>query len=179
MQLQEIPGILEAMLFVAGEPVLIPDLCQAMLLTRTEVEAGLTALADSYLLENRGLKLNRHGDTVQLSTRAEYAPYIEKLLQPVKRQSLSQAVMETLSIIAYRQPVTRGDIEAIRGVKCDYSIQMLLNRGLIREDGFRDTIGHPTLFVTTDAFLQHFQLESLKDLPPEHEIEQQAEEQPI
>lgn len=177
MDIRELPGILEALLFIAGEPVSIPDLCESLLLTRVELEAGIEALSDQLLLDRRGLRINRHGDSVQLSTKPEYAPYIEKFLQPVKRQSLSQAVMETLSIIAYKQPVTRGDIEAIRGVKCDYSIQMLLNRGLIREAGQRETIGRPTLFVTTDAFLQHFNLESLADLPspetqelPEQEI---------
>lgn len=177
MDIREVPGVLEALLFVAGEPVSIADLCEALLLTKVELEAGLEALSQRFLLDGRGLRLNRHGDSVQLSTKPEYAVYIEKFLQPVKRQSLSQAVMETLSIIAYKQPVTRGDIEAIRGVKCDYSIQMLLNRGLIREDGQRDTIGRPTLFVTTDAFLQHFNLASLADLPdaqegrlPEQEI---------
>lgn len=167
MEINELPGILEALLFIAGEPVPIPDLCEALLLTRIELEAGIEALSDQLLLDRRGLRLNRHGDTIQLSTKPEYAPYIEKFLQPVKRQSLTQAVMETLSIIAYRQPVTRGDIEAVRGVKCDYSIQVLLNRGLIREAGQRETVGHPTLFETTDAFLQHFELESLGDLPRE------------
>ncbi|MDO4740352.1 MAG: SMC-Scp complex subunit ScpB, partial [Eubacteriales bacterium] len=169
MDIRELPGILEALLFIAGEPVPVPELCEALLLTRVELEAGLEALSERLLADGRGLRINRHGDSVQLSTRPEYAPYIEKFLQPVKRQSLSQAVMETLSIIAYRQPVTRGDIEAIRGVKCDYSIQMLLNRGLIREAGQRESIGRPTLFVTTDAFLQHFNLETLADLPAEQE----------
>ncbi len=174
MDLENIPGIIEAMLFVAGEPVPIADISNALLLTRIEVEAAVDALSERYTSEKSGLRAVRHGDSVQLTTKAAAAPYIEKLLQPVKRQNLSQSVMETLSIIAYRQPVTRGDIEAIRGVKSDYSIQMLLNRGLIREDGQRDTLGHPTLFVTTDAFLQHFELESLGDLPkpqlPEQEI---------
>lgn len=169
MELQELPGILESLLFVAGESVPIPDLCEALLVTRIELEAAITSLSEQLTLEGHGLRINRHGDSLQLSTKPEYAPYIEKFLQPVKRQSLSQAVMETLSIIAYRQPVTRGDIEAIRGVKCDYSIQMLLNRGLIREDGQRETVGRPTLFVTTDAFLQHFNIESLSDLPKEKE----------
>lgn len=104
MDIRELPGILEALLFVAGEPVPIADLCDALLLTRVELEAGLEALSDQLLLDRRGLRLNRHGDSVQLSTKPEYAPYIEKFLQPVKRQSLSQAVMETLSIIAYKRP---------------------------------------------------------------------------
>ena len=77
----------------------------------------------------------------------------------------SQAVLETLSIVAYRQPCTRGDIEAIRGVKCDYSVQSLLNKGFIEECGQRETLGRPTLYRTTDAFLKHFGMETLDDLP--------------
>ena len=88
---------------------------------------------------------------------------------------LSQAVLETLSIVAYRQPVTKGDIEAIRGVKCDYSVQSLLNKGFIEEAGRRETLGRPILYRTTDAFLKHFGLESLEQLPevglpPEGEV---------
>ena len=91
--------------------------------------------------------------------------YGEKLLQPVQRQNLTQAAMETLAVIAYRQPATRGDIEAIRGVKCDYSVQSLLGKGLIEEAGRRDTLGHPMQFRTTDAFLRHFGISALDELP--------------
>ena len=79
--------------------------------------------------------------TVQLATRPDYAKYVEKLLQPVQKQSLSQAVMETLAVIAYRQPVTKAEIELIRGVKCDYSVQMLVSRGLIEEVGRKEALG--------------------------------------
>lgn len=94
-----------------------------------------------------------------------YAKYVEKLLQPVQKQSLSQAVMETLAVIAYRQPVTKAEIELIRGVKCDYSVQMLVSRGLIEEVGRKEALGRPILYGTTDAFLRHFCLTSLADLP--------------
>ena len=104
-----------------------------------------------------------------MSIRAEYAPYVERLLQPVQQQSLSQAAMETLSVIAYRQPVTKADIEKVRGVKCDYSVQSLLNKGLIQEQGRRETLGRPILYGTTDAFLRHFGIESLDQLPPQEE----------
>ena len=103
---------------------------------------------------------------MQLTTRPDYAPYIERLLQPIQKQSLSQAAMETLSIIAYRQPVTKAEIEAVRGVKCDYSVASLVNKELICEVGRRESLGRPILYGTTPKFLQHFGIESLEELPP-------------
>ncbi len=162
-------GVVEAILYVAGEPVQVEDLAHALDMTRSEMEEVLSDLRDTCELEKRGLRLNRYGDGVQLSIRAEYAPYVERLLQPVQQQSLSQAAMETLSVIAYRQPVTKADIEKVRGVKCDYSVQSLLNKGLIQEQGRRETLGRPILYGTTDAFLRHFGIESLDQLPPQEE----------
>ena len=162
---------MEALLFVSGEPVAVSDLAHALDLTAGEMEKVLDDLSLQYDAEMRGLRLNRYGGQVQLSTRPEYAQYIENLLQPVQKQALSQAVMETLSIIAYRQPVTKGEIEAIRGVKCDYSVQMLTNRGLIQEAGRREGLGRPILYATTDAFLRHFDIESLEQLPGVPELD--------
>lgn len=169
MDAQTTRGIVEAILYVAGEPVPMEDLAHALDMTRSEMEEVLSDLRDTCELEKRGLRLNRYGDGVQLSIRAEYAPYVERLLQPVQQQSLSQAAMETLSVIAYRQPVTKADIEKVRGVKCDYSVQSLLNKGLIQEQGRRETLGRPILYGTTDAFLRHFGIESLDQLPPQEE----------
>ena len=169
MDAQTTRGIVEAILYVAGEPVPLEDLAHALDMTRSEMEEVLSDLRDTCELEKRGLRLNRYGDGVQLSIRAEYAPYVERLLQPVQQQSLSQAAMETLSVIAYRQPVTKADIEKVRGVKCDYSVQSLLNKGLIQEQGRRETLGRPILYGTTDAFLRHFGIESLDQLPPQEE----------
>ena len=170
MENAKIKCIIEAILFVAGEPVCVEDLAHALDLTVGELSEQLNALRDEYDLDARGVRLARFGDSVQLTTRPDYAPYIERLLQPIQKQSLSQAALETLSIIAYRQPCTRGDIEAIRGVKCDYSVQSLLTKGFIEECGQRETLGRPTLYRTTDAFLQHFGLETLDDLPRTEEL---------
>ena len=134
-------------------------------LTEEELEETLNALEGGYDYDRRGLRLLRFGRHVQLATRPDYAKYVEKLLQPVQKQSLSQAVMETLAVIAYRQPVTKAEIELIRGVKCDYSVQMLVSRGLIEEVGRKEALGRPILYGTTDAFLRHFCLTSLGDLP--------------
>jgi len=165
MEQKKLTCIIEAILFVAGEPVNLTDLAHALDLTVSELIPALDQLRDEYDLDQRGLRLNRFGESVQLSTRPDYAPYIERLLQPVQKQSLSQAAMETLSIVAYRQPVTKTEIEAVRGVKCDYSVQSLLNKGLIEEAGRKETLGRPILYATTEKFLQHFGIESLNELP--------------
>ena len=125
---------IEAILFVAGEPVAVGDLAHALNLTAMEMSAALEEMR-------------------------------EALLNPVQRMPLTAAVMETLSIIAYRQPITKSEIEAVRGVKCDYSVQSLLNKGLIQELGRRETLGRPMLYGTTDAFLRHFGIEDLSQLP--------------
>ena len=91
---------------------------------------------------------------------------MERLLQPVQRQTLSQTVMETLAVIAYRQPATKGEVEQVRGVKCDYSIQSLLQKGLIKEVGRKEALGRPILYATTDAFLEHFGISDIRELPP-------------
>ena len=130
--------------------------------SRTE----LNAIRDEYDYDQRGFLLKRFGDKVQLATRPLYAQDVLRLLQPVQQQSLSQAAMETLAVVAYKQPVTRAEVEQVRGVKCDYSLQSLINKGLIKETGRKDTIGRPILFGTTDEFLSHFGLEGLESLPP-------------
>ena len=165
MNHQELFGPIEAVLFVAGEPVEEEALRMALQVTPEALSVALEALAGQYEYERRGVRLLRFGRSVQLSTRPEYAPVVERLLQPVQRQSLSQAAMETLAVIAYKQPATRGDVEAVRGVKCDYSVQSLLAKGLIVSAGRRDTLGRPMQFVTTDAFLRHFGIDSIEQLP--------------
>ena len=166
LELGERVGIVEAILFVTGNAVEKKDICRAMEISEAELEETLDALESGYDFDRRGLRLLRFGAHVQLATRPDYAPYVEKLLQPVQKQSLSQAAMETLSIIAYRQPITKTEIEAVRGVKCDYSVQSLLNKGLIEEAGRKETLGRPILYGTTEAFLSHFGIESLDELPP-------------
>ena len=145
MEISELCGVLEAILYVAGEPVNAEALAHALNLTRTELEPAIEQLRESCLLDKRGIRLNRHGGDIQLSINPEYAMYVEMFLQPV----------------------TKSEIEAVRGVKCDYSVQLLLARGLIEEQGHRETLGRPILYGTTDKFLRHFGLEGLGDLPEE------------
>ena len=164
MEMNEIPQILEAILFVAGEPVAIRDLAAALELGEMELMNAVEALERA--CESRGVAIKRYGDHLRMETRAEYAPYVVRLLQPVQRQTLSQSAMETLAVIAYRQPATKGEVELVRGVKCDYSIQSLLQKGLIKEVGRKEALGRPILYATTDRFLEHFGISDIRELPP-------------
>ncbi len=164
MELNEIPQIIEAILFVAGEPVAVSDVAQALGVGEMEVMHAVEALERA--AESRGVAVRRYGDHLRMETRAEYAPYVERLLQPVQKQALSQTAMETLAVIAYRQPATKGEVEQVRGVKCDYSIQSLLSKGLIKEVGRKEALGRPILYATTDRFLEHFGISDIRELPP-------------
>ena len=164
MDMNELAHVIEAILFVAGEPVEVHELQRALEVTEDETWQAIDALDSDYSYHRRGICLKRFGNHIQLSTRADYAPYVERLLQPIQKQSLSQSAMETLAVIAYRQPVTKLEIEAVRGVKCDYSIQTLLSKELIREAGRKEALGRPILYVTTDKFLEHFGFSDIRDI---------------
>jgi len=170
-------GRIEAILFVAGLAVEIRELARAIGQDEKRVRKTLKDLESEYDFNQRGFMLKRFGEKVQLATRPLYAEDVVRLLQPVQKQSLSQAAMETLAVVAYKQPVTRAEVEEIRGVKCDYSLQSLTAKGLIQEVGRKETIGRPILFGTTDEFLSRFGIESLEELPPLPEPETEQEEE--
>ena len=170
-------GKIEAILFVAGEAVSLKDLSNSLKISEKALKKELDEISSEYDYEQRGFMLKRFGDKVQLATRPLYAGDIVRLLQPVQQQSLSQAAMETLAVVAYKQPVTRAEVEQIRGVKCDYSLQSLMIKGMIQEAGRKDTIGRPILYATTDFFLSHFGISSLDDLPPLPEKESNSPEE--
>ena len=174
MEPNEIPQILEAILFVAGEPVAVADLAQALEVSEMEIMHAVEALERE--CERRGVTVRRYGDHLRMETRPEYAPYVERLLQPVQRQTLSQTAMETLAVIAYRQPVTKGEVEQVRGVKCDYSVQSLLHKGLIKEAGRKEALGRPILYATTDRFLEHFGISDIRELPPLPDVQEKVDE---
>ena len=171
-------GRIEAILFVAGDAVEIRELARALGMDEKNVRRILKDLESEYDYQQRGFLLKRFGTKVQLATRPMYAEDVVRLLQPVQKQSITQAAMETLAVVAYRQPVTRAEIEQVRGVKCDYSLQTLINRGLVQEVGRKETVGRPILYGTTDEFLSRFGIETLEDLPPlpEKEAEEEPEE---
>ncbi|MCS7283839.1 MAG: SMC-Scp complex subunit ScpB [Anaerolineae bacterium] len=159
-----LPALIESLLFVADEPVSVGQLATVLEVPPTRVEEALKDLEQQ--LSRRGLRLQRLGERVQLVTMPEAAPYVERLLGLGERRRLSQAALETLAIVAYRQPISRPEIEAIRGVNCDSVLRTLLAAGLIEEAGRAPTPGRPILYATTFAFLQHFGLSRLADLPP-------------
>jgi segregation and condensation protein B len=155
---------LEAMLFVAAEPVTTAQLAAALDVSNSVVERGLNELDAS--LASRGLRLQRHAGRVQLTTAPELAELIERFLGLEATSHLSRAALETLAIIAYQQPVTRPQIDSIRGVNSDSMMKSLLNKGLILESGRADGPGRPILYSTTPEFLQHFGLNSILEMPP-------------
>lgn len=155
---------LEGLLFAAPEPVGPSQLAAALEINVTEVEQGLQALENDLRL--RGLRLQRHGGRLQLTTAPEIAETVERLLGLEASSRLSRAALEALAIIAYQQPVTRPQIDAIRGVNSDGVMKSLLSKGLLQEVGRSEGAGRPILYGTTPAFLQHFGLSSLTELPP-------------
>jgi segregation and condensation protein B len=160
---QQLSIIIEGLLFVTPEPVTIDHLASVTERPAEQVEAALQQLKDNS--HNRGIRLQRQGKKVQLVSAPEVTGYIERLLNLSTSARLSTPALETLTIIAYRQPITRPEIEAIRGVNSDGVLRTLLSKGLVEEMGRLDTVGHPSLFGTTFEFLRYFGLEDIKDLP--------------
>jgi len=166
---------LEAMLFVAAEPVSTAQLATALDVAPSVVERVLNELDAS--LSTRGLRLQRHAGRVQLTTAPELAELIERFLGLEATSHLSRAALETLAIIAYQQPVTRPQIDSIRGVNSDSMMKSLLNKGLILESGRADGPGRPILYSTTPEFLQHFGLNSILEMPPLAKPEEEENKQ--
>lgn len=154
----------ESLLFVAEGAVALEDLARALECDRARIEAAVQALAAQY--GTRGFRLQRTHDHVQMVSAPEAATLIQKFLGLESSNRLSNAALETLAIIAYRQPITRPLIEHIRGVNCDAVIASLAARGLIQEVGRLETVGHPIQYGTSVDFLQYFGMESLDELPP-------------
>jgi segregation and condensation protein B len=163
---EALPALLETLLFVSPSPVAVARLAQAAGMDISEVEVALSVLGGQLRVQGRGVRLQRKDDRVSLTSAPEHAPYIERLLGLDLSSRLSNAGMETLAVIAYRQPLTRPQIEAIRGVNCDGVLKTLITRELIEPVGRLEQPGRPFLYGTTFQFLQYFGLTSLADLPP-------------
>jgi segregation and condensation protein B len=171
---EEATAILEALIFVAAKPVPTETLSRLTGYSARDVDELLLKLENLYKQPGHGLQLVKVAGGYQLVTKPEYSSYIEKLLQErAEEPSLSRAALETLSIIAYYQPVTRVKIEAIRGVRVDHILINLLERGLIKEMGRGIGPGRPILYGTTPKFLEYFGLNDLKELPPLPDLGQQ------
>jgi len=170
---EELLPILEAVLFVADAPIEVAALARTVNAPRPEVEQRLDELAEQ--CRDRGVRLQRTGDLVQLVSAPQTAAYVERFLG-LEHPPLTNASLETLAIIAYRQPITRAGIESVRGVDCDGPIRTLMARGLIEEVGRAPVIGRPVLFGTTVRFLEYFGLERPDDLPPLPVLEEEHAE---
>ena len=178
MDRNEIIGIIENVLFAVGDAVETDVLSYILDVPVSEIEEALEE-ENARRAEAHGLIFRRFDRSVQLSTRDEYADYIVKLLGEKKAEELSKATMETLSIIAYKQPVTRDEIEKIRGVSSSYTVGALLDKDLIEVKGRKDTIGRPKLYGTTENFLRYFNIRDLSELPELREEEQETLEEEI
>lgn len=167
-------GILESLLFAAGdEGLTLKQIAKVMELPEFEVEEMIRLLKNDYdHNENRGISLIQIAGTYQLATKKEYAIYLKRLVEVPNASTLSQAALETLTIIAYKQPITRAEIEEIRGVKTERPIQTLVAKGLIQEVGRAEGTGRAILYGTTKEFLDYFGLKDLKELPPLPETEE-------
>lgn len=179
--LRDIESVLEAVLFAAGDAVPLEKLSEIIEQDRKTTESILSNLEMKYHNSPRGIMLRRLGTSYQLCTKPEYEEYIAALGTSRKKQGLSQAAYESLAIIAWHQPVTRAQVEQIRGVNSDNVIVNLVEKNLVREMGRQDSPGKPRLYGTTDEFLRIFGFSSLKDLPQVemHEIQTMMENIPI
>lgn len=166
MNNKNLKSIIESLLFAWGEPLNINEISKILNIKTSEITVLLNQMSESYEQDNeKGLIIQKFGNSYQLTTKKENFDFIQNLLQTQVSKSLSSAAMETLSIIAYEQPVTKVEIELIRGVKCSNVIKGLIDKSLIKEVGKIDKPGRPTLYATTDEFLKHFGLKSIEELP--------------
>lgn len=165
MDLKEKKALIEALLFTWGDPLHIKEIEKILEISQKEIRKLLDEMKEEFDYNRRGLQIIKIENSYQLGTRPEHYEYINKLNPPKRADSLSNAALETLSIIAYKQPVTKLEIEDIRGVKCDKSIQTLLDKEMIREAGRLEKTGKPIIYATTSEFLKAFGFQSLKDLP--------------
>ena len=161
----DIKSAIESMLFVSGEPLALRELSNNLELKEKNVEEILSEMANEYEDKSRGIRLIRINGAYQLVTKSENSDFVQKLLKKNKKHSLSQASIESLAIIAYKQPITRIDIDEIRGVKSESAIARLIERGLIKDIGRLEVPGRPILYGTTDEFLRQFGLKTIKELP--------------
>lgn len=165
MEREKAKAVLEAILFTLGDSVEINRLAEVVELSKHETKALLKELECSYQEKEKGIELIWLEDAVQLCTKNEMYEYLIKIAKTPRKYVLSDVMLETLSIIAYKQPVTKLDIERVRGVSCDFAVNKLVEYELVQEVGRLDAPGRPMLFGTTEQFLRSFGVKSLSDLP--------------
>lgn len=161
---KKLADIIFSVLFVAGEGVEKSFIAEKLNLTEKELDNALAELQKTYSGDN-GIHLITYKNKVQLASNPLYADYISEVLNPIREKSLTRAALETLAIIAYKQPITKLEIEDIRRVNCDYAVQVLSDQNMIEVVGRKDAVGKPLLFATTETFLKRFNLQDLAELP--------------
>lgn len=170
-------GVLEGILFVVGdEGITLDAVCEIMNINAEEAKKLLLELRSSYESDNRGIRISYLGDAFKLTTKKEHKEYYEKLIENPSTNLLSNAALETLAIIAYNQPITRVEIDELRGVSSSHMIRKLVAKGLVKEAGKSDMPGRPNLYKTTSEFLDYFGLATLSDLPEIKEIKSKEDE---
>jgi segregation and condensation protein B len=176
----KLTGILEGILFVVGdEGISLKTLCETMDINETEAKSLLKELKESYEEENRGLRVSYLGDAFKLTTKKEHKEYYEKLAYNPETNTLSPAALETLAIVAYSGPITRSEVDDLRGVHSAQIIRKLVAKGLVKEDGKSDMPGRPNLYVITKEFLDYFGLATISDLPKFEEAITQIEDEEL
>lgn len=162
--MENLENVIESVLFVAGEAVLVSDLMFKFDVKQKQIDKAVENLQKKYDGKS-GIKLLSFNGKLQFASNPDYVDSVTAILNPIRQRNLTKATLETISIIAYKQPVTRLEIEEIRGVNCDYAINILLEHKLIEIVGRKDAVGKPALFGTTDEFLKRFNISSISDLP--------------
>ena len=164
--LKKLTSVLESILFVSGNAVTIALLAEKLQVTEQEIKEAAKLLQEEYQSkENSGIQLLMFNKKLQLTSNPEYKDYISAVLNPIKEREFTKTILECAAIIAYKQPITKGELEELRGVNSDYPVATLLELNMIEAVGKKDTIGRPILYATTDTFLKRFQLNSIEDLP--------------
>ena len=162
--IKNLDKILEAILFVAGDPVEINFLCEKLQLTKKEIDKVIEKVTEKYSGDS-GIHLLNFKNKLQFSSNPKYVDEVAEVLNPIREKELSRAMLETISIIAYKQPITRLEVEEIRGVDSTYALQNLGRMKLVTVVGRKDAVGKPLLFGTTDEFLKRFSLKGVEELP--------------
>lgn len=172
MRLSELETVVESLLFISGEAVSLASIAQTIEMDKATARAIIHSLGDKYEEEKRGIRIVEVGDAYQMCTSPTCFEYIRNMYKSPSRQGLTQALLETLAIVAYKQPITKAQIEEIRGVNAEHAVSKLVEKKLVCEVGRMDTPGKPILFGTTTEFLRYFGFKNVAELPPLEELQQ-------
>ncbi|MCL2599202.1 MAG: SMC-Scp complex subunit ScpB, partial [Firmicutes bacterium] len=166
MELEDLDSVLESILFLSGSGVGVGELCEMLGVQKSEIKESTQRLEQKYdPKKGSGVILHKFNDKLQLLSNPQNKDVVESVLLPIKQRELTKATLETLAVVAYKQPITKLETEQVRGVNCDYAVQTLVKFDLVEVVGQKDTVGKPLLFGTTENFLKRFGLESLAELP--------------